>query len=102
MTITNTGSTLVTITDLNINWPDTPESQLVKEVKLSGVTIINSSDPLPPSDYSETDWIGTGSDRALGASDSKLLELLFQDNLQASGYSITVTFDNLCTLNESY
>jgi hypothetical protein len=102
MTITNNGDTLVTITGINVNWPDAPESQMVKEIKFNGVTVIISSDPLPPSDYpSERPWTGTQSDRELAASDSKLLELLFQDNLQPSGYSIIITFDNGCTLSES-
>jgi hypothetical protein len=102
MTITNNGSTLVTIIGINVNWTDTPESQMVKEVKFSGVTIVNASDPLPPSDYpSEKNWTGTQSDRELAASDAKLLELLFEDNLESSGYSITITFDNGCMLSES-
>jgi hypothetical protein len=102
MTITNNGSTLVTITGINVNWPDTPESQTVNEVKFNSVTIVNSSDPQPPSDYpSEKNWTGTQSDRELAVSESKLLVLLFQDNLQASGYSITITFDNGCTLSEN-
>jgi len=75
---------------------------MLNEVKFNGVTMVNSSDPQPPSDYpSEKNWTGTQSDRELAASDSKLLELLFGDDLQPSGYSITVTFDNGCTLNES-
>lgn len=102
MTITNNGSTLVTITSINVNWPDTPSSQAVSEIKFNGVTIVNSNDPLPPSDYpSENNWTGTQSDLELAASESKLLVLLFQDNLQANGYSITVTFDNGCTVGES-
>jgi len=102
ITITNNGGTLVTITSISVNWPDTPISQNVKEVKFNGVTIVNSSDPQPPSDYpSESNWTGAEGDRELAASDSKLFELLFQDNLQSSGYSITITFDNGCTLNKS-
>jgi hypothetical protein len=102
MTITNNGGTLVTITGINVNWPATPESQMVNEVKFGDVTIADSSDPQSPSDYpSERNWTGTQSDRELAASDSKLLALLFGYNLQSNGYSITVTFDNGCTLSES-
>ncbi len=102
MTITNNGATLVTITRIYIIWPDTPVAQMVSEVKFNGVTIVNASDPQPPSDYpSEKNWKGIQSDRELAASDSKLLELLFGDDLQSGGYSITVTFDNGCTLTES-
>jgi hypothetical protein len=101
-TITNNGGALVTITGINANWPDTPESQGVKEVKFNGVTIVNADDPLPPSDFpSEKNWTGTQGDRELGASDSKLLVLLFTDDLQVSGYSLTVTFDNGCMLSKS-
>ncbi|MBL8102968.1 MAG: hypothetical protein JNM02_10590 [Anaerolineales bacterium] len=102
MTITNTGSTLVTITAINVNWPDTPMSQDIKEVKFEGVTIVNSTDPEPPSKYpAERNWTGAQSDRELVASDSQLLEFLFQENLQTSGYSVTITFDNGCMINES-
>jgi hypothetical protein len=102
LSITNNGGAVVTIVGININWIDTPESQMVKEVKFNGVTIINSSDPLPPSDYpSERIWTGTESDRALADADPKLLELLFEESLQPSGYSITITFDNGCTMTES-
>ncbi len=102
MTITNNGSTLVTITAINVNWPDTPISQDIKEVKFDGVTIVNSTDPEPPSEYpAERNWTGAQSDRELAASDSQLLEFLFQDNLQPSGYSVTITFDNGCVINES-
>lgn len=102
MTITNNGSTLSTITGIIVNWADTPESQAVNEIKFNGASIINSSDPLPPSDYpSERIWTGTQSDLELAASESKLLVLLFQDDLQTSGYSITITFDSVCTVSES-
>jgi len=102
MTITNNGSTLVTITSINANWPDTPESQSVSEIKFNGVTIVHANDPQPPSDYpSEKNWDGVQSDLELSASESKLLELLFEENLETNGYSITVTFDNGCTVSES-
>ena len=102
MAITNNGDTLVTVTGIYVNWPDAPESQMVNEISLNDVTIVNSSDPLPPSNYpSENNWTATQSDLELTASDSKLLVLLFLDDLQSSGYSITITFDNGCTLSES-
>jgi hypothetical protein len=102
ITITNNGDALVTITGVNANWPDTPESQSVSEIKFNGVTIVNADDPLPPSDYpAEKNWTGVQSDLELAASESKLLVLLFSDDLQANGYSVNVTFDNGCTVSES-
>jgi hypothetical protein len=102
MTITNNGDALVTIDSMNVNWPDMPNSQAVSEIKFNGVTIVNANDPLPPSDYpSENNWTGTQSDLELATSESKSLMVLFQDNLEASGYNITVTFDNGCTVGES-
>lgn len=93
---------MVTITGISVNWPDTPISQSISTITFNGATIINSSDPLPPSDYpSEKNWTGTQSDRELAVAESKLLILLFTEDLQSSGYSITVTFDNGCTLSES-
>jgi hypothetical protein len=102
MTITNNGDTVAAITGINVNWPDTPVSQAMSEVTFNGVTIVNADDPQPPSDFpSEKNWVGTQSDLELATSDSKLLVLLFTEDFQASGYSITVTFDNGCTLSEN-
>jgi hypothetical protein len=102
MTITNNGSTLVTITGINVNWPDEPVSQGMSQITFNGVTIVNADDPQPPSDYpSEKNWSGTQSDLELAPSNSVQLVLLFSDDLQASGYSITVTFDNGCSVNGS-
>ncbi len=101
-TITNNGDTVAAITGINVNWPDEPVSQSISMIAFNGVTIVNADDPLPPSDYpSEKNWTGTQGDRELGASDSKLLVLLFTDDLQVSGYSLTVIFDNGCMLSES-
>jgi hypothetical protein len=104
MTIMNNGDILVTITGINVNWPDEPASQTVTEVKFKGVTIVNNAnDPSSPSDYpSEKDWTGEQGDRELAAYASELLELLFKNDLQSTNFSIAVTFDNGCTLNESY
>jgi hypothetical protein len=100
-TITNNGNALVTITGINVNWPDVSESQSVSMITFNGVTIVNADDPLPPSDYpSEKNWVGTQNDRELAVVESKLLVLLFTEDLQPSGYSITVTFDNGCTMSE--
>jgi hypothetical protein len=103
MNLTNNGSTPSVITGIFVNWPDMPESQSLTEVQLNGATIMNSDDPLPPSDYpSERPWAGTSGDLELAALDSKLLVLSFTEDLQPSGYSITVTFDNGCTLSGSH
>jgi hypothetical protein len=103
MTLTNNGGATAAITGILVNWPDTPESQSVTEVQLNGTTIINSTDPLPPSDYpSERPWSGTSGDLELAALDSKLLVLSFTEDLQPGGYSITVTFDNGCVLSGNH
>ena len=103
MTITNNWTTLVTITGINVNWPDEPTSQKLTEVKFKGVTIVNNAnDPSSPSDYpSEKNWTGTQSDLELAASASEPLVLQFKDELQSTNFSITITFDNGCTVSES-
>jgi hypothetical protein len=95
---------LVTINGINLNWPDEPTSQTVKEVKFKGVTIVNkANDPSSPSDYPfEKPWTGGQSDRKLAAYSSELLVLQFKNDRQSTNFSITVTYDNICTLNESY
>lgn len=103
MLITNNGGSVVVITGISVNWPDDPLSQMVEKVELGGVVIVNASEPEPPSDFpSERNWTGTENDLTLGASDSKLLALFFLEDLQAGGYSLTVDFDNSCSLSESY
>jgi hypothetical protein len=102
MVITNDGGAPTTITGIDINWLDEPSSQSVVRVEFNGVTILNADDPLPPSSYpSEKNWAGTQSDLELAASDSKLLVFLFSEDLQAGGYSVTVTFDDVCTVDGS-
>jgi hypothetical protein len=100
MIVTN-GSTLVTIDSINVNWPDEPVSQNLTEVKFKSVTIVNNAnDPSSPSDYpSEMNW--TGGDLELAAFASEQLVALFKDPLQSTNFSITITFDNGCTLSES-
>lgn len=102
--ITNNGDTLATITGITVNWPDEPTSQNLIEVNFKGMTLIeNTNDPSSPSDYPyEKSWTGTQSDRELSADDSGLLIVLFKDDLQSTNFSITVTFDDGCALNEGY
>lgn len=101
LTLTNNWNTTVTITSISIDWVDVPESQSVTEIFLNGATIVNTDDPKPPSDYpSERHWAGEESDLELPPSVPNLLVLMFSDEIQG-GYSITVNFDNGCSLSES-
>jgi hypothetical protein len=43
-------------------------------------------------------WLGTSADRELGPNASTELQLEFQDPLLPNGYSVTLTFDNGCTV----
>jgi hypothetical protein len=102
MTLVNDSDALVIITGIYVDWPDTPESQSLSEIRFNNVVLLVADDPLPPSDYpTERNWMAAQSDLELAASESKLLVLLFSDDLQANGYSVNVTFDNGCTVGGS-
>ncbi len=100
--IANNGASPATIMTISLNWPETPPFQELTEIKFGGAAIIDANDTQPPSDFpAEAAWIGEVNDRQVKAFSSRLLEFLFQDNLQSTGYSVTISFDNGCAVSAS-
>lgn len=98
--VQNNGAGTVTITDITVAWPEIPPSQKIKEVRLGGTTIDSSNYTSSPSSIPMGGtWTTPIGDRQLSASSGKDLDILFQDTLQASGYSVTVNFDNGCSVS---
>jgi len=97
--VQNNGATPVVLTNLEVGWPDVPDSQRLHEVSWRGGTIAEGNDDQPPSLLpGEMNWLGTPADRELGLNASTELQIEFQDPLLPNGYSVTLTFDNGCTV----
>lgn len=97
--VQNNGATPVVLSNLEVGWPDVPDSQRLHEVYWHGGTIAEGDDDQPPSLLpGEMNWLGTPADRELGPNASTELQLEFQDPLLPNGYSVTLTFDNGCTV----
>ena len=97
--VQNNGATPVVLSNLEVGWPDVPDSQRLHEVNWRGGTIAEGNDDQPPSLLpGEMNWLGTPADRELGPNASTELQLEFQDPLLPNGYSVTLTFDNGCTV----
>ncbi|MGH2523572.1 MAG: protein kinase domain-containing protein, partial [Anaerolineales bacterium] len=97
--VQNNGPAIVTLTTLEASWPDLPPQQRLEAVVWGGITIASPNDNQPPSSLpAEMDWLGTPADRELGPGASTVLQLQFNELLLPIGYSVTLTFDNGCTL----
>jgi len=97
--VQNNGATPVVLSNLEVGWPDVPDSQRLHEVSWRGGTIAEGNDDQPPSLLpGEMNWLGTPADRELGLNASTELQIEFQDPLLPNGYSVTLTFDNGCTV----
>ena len=95
---TNGGGSTATISRIEITWPDNPNDKL-KEVKFGSSKIWDAQDSTPPTDI-QSGW-KSGSDRTLSAGSTKTLEFKFDQNAGSSGYTITVTFDNGCSVSKT-
>ncbi|MFV2044588.1 MAG: hypothetical protein ACC700_15310 [Anaerolineales bacterium] len=86
-----TGST-ITITEIFINWPASNDK--LKKVRLDTADIYTSDDDSPPTNITGG-W--TGASRDVGNGATSVLTFEFeQDPAAVSGYTVNVTFDNLC------
>jgi len=96
----NNGTGTVTITGITVSWPKMPSSQKIREVKFGGAIIDSSNYTASPSSIPvDAIWTTQIGDRQLSAFSSKDLDITFQDALQAGGYSVTVNFDNGCSVS---
>ncbi len=100
--VQNNGAVPVVLANLEVVWPDVPDSQRLEEVHWREDTIAMGSDDEPPSLLpSEANWLGTPADRALGPNASTVIQLEFGESLLPNGYGITLTFDNGCRVTAS-
>jgi hypothetical protein len=79
----------------------TPAGQQVNTVWFAGKIIDTTNYAASPSSIPAGAWSSPASDRVLSAGSTRFLLIIFQDNLQASGYTLSVDFDNGCTVTAS-
>jgi hypothetical protein len=93
---TNGGGSTASITGIDIAWPDGTNGKL-KKIKFGGSTIWDTGDNTSPVNISGG-WL---SSVALSAGQTKTLQFQFNNNAASTGYTVTVTFDNGCSLTET-
>ncbi len=87
------------VTAISFTWPDSPAStQSLNWIYMGGWTIWNEGDAEPPTDIST--WIGFAEYRDVPPASS--IRFSFMQNLVVSGFNITVTFENGCSISTSY
>jgi len=97
VTIQNNGAA-GTISNISIVWPETPPAQQLRVIRFAGSVIWDSVDNNSPSSLpAEGAW--AGGDRLLPTSGVKELRFEFHKELAASGFNLTVTFDNGCSVS---
>lgn len=90
----NRGDTLVTVTRVVIDWPVNNEE--LKEVEMGGSTIWSGTENSPPTTL--TQWSGSDAARQVSASSTEVLRFTFKRSADPTGYAISVTFDNGCSV----
>jgi len=101
MDIINASGATVRMDTLYVVWVDSPISQNLIKVVLDGVEVWGGSDPDSESSFpAERAWNATPNDRDVDPGTVSLL-LQFQEDLQASGYTIEVGFDIGCSITSS-
>ena len=101
--IQNSGPDPATIVSMTLDWPNTPADQKITEIRLGGTVIDSSNYNNSPSaiPLNGTWTAGQPADRQLPANSGKDLEFVFQDPLAATGFNLTVNFDNGCSVSAS-
>lgn len=93
---TNGGGSTASITNIDIAWPDGTNGKL-KKIKFGGSTIWDAGDNTSPANISGG-WLSSA---ALSAGQTKTLEFQFNNNAASTGYTVTVTFDNGCSVTKT-
>lgn len=96
MNITNSSGADITITRFFAYWVKSPTSQKIDRLLLDSNQIWNTSDSDTPSDIpAEGNWIG-GANRTIPDTAVLNFVIRFQNDLQATGYTVHIVFDAGC------
>jgi len=94
-TITNGSGTAITVSRINLNWPENNGS--IDKIFLGTSKIWDGTAP-PPSVVINSGWVGS---RTIGPFSPSQIIFAFGDQSAGSGYSLTINFSNGCSLNKS-
>lgn len=99
LNVSNVSGITHMVTSLSLTWPDVPAAtQSLNWVYMDGWTVWNAGDAEPPTDISS--WIGFPQYRNVPPASA--IRFSFMQNVAISGFYITVTFENGCSLSASY
>jgi len=96
--VTNNSNVKITITSLQISWPSANED-LIK-IQRDGLTFWTGEESPPSAAISS--WVGGGHRRTIQALESSSIKFEFDKSPQSSGYSLTLNFNNGCSLSNSH
>jgi hypothetical protein len=94
--VSNLNVVSVNITRIYLDWP--PANDELKKVRLGFNTIWDNGDSNPPTVIT-SGWDGP---RAIPALTTRTLTFEFDDPAQDTGYSLSVEFDNSCSVGGGY
>ncbi|MBI4772289.1 MAG: pilus assembly protein [Chloroflexi bacterium] len=95
--ITNNTGASVNIVSIFISWPDSPNEQL-KDVDWNGDDIVDGRDNSPPTNIPGDMTFKSGADLSLAAGETRQMRVYFDEDIAPSGYVVTVTFDDGCSV----
>jgi hypothetical protein len=95
--INNNSTSGITISQINLSWPEANGD--LDRINLGHSTIWDGNAP-PPSISISGGW--TGSPRNISSHNSRLLSFRFDHTASGSGYALTVTFTNGCSISGLY
>jgi hypothetical protein len=90
--VTNAGSSAVTIKRIVLNWPS--GNGALDRIRFKNASIWNGNDDAPPSDI-DSGWTGVGNRELLGG-ESKDLKFEFTSLAQPSGYDLDLFLNSDC------
>ncbi|HUF38081.1 MAG TPA: TadE/TadG family type IV pilus assembly protein [Anaerolineales bacterium] len=99
VTINNNTAAPREITAITIqDWPQNPANQQVRRVLFNSNLIWSGSSSTPPTTIN-SDWIGSAALRQVPNGSSYVLNIMFEEDLQAGPIVLQVTFDNGCIVS---
>jgi hypothetical protein len=102
LSLTNNGAASAAISGISISWVDPGGGQRMQEVQLNGTKITNDDDEDPDSLIpGEIAFFGSISTRSIPSYSTRSLEVEFLLDLEATGYSISVSFGSGCDVDAS-
>jgi hypothetical protein len=99
--LTNDSSSAVVLNGITVSWVESA-GQILKDIRLASMKIANADDDNSSTDVpGEIPWFGTVSDRTIPAWSTRTMEIRFQFDLEATGYSVSIYINADCQVGGS-